>query len=466
MLFHTTEFALLFVGTLFFAYSRDSTFRKSVLLGASYLFYAWFSARLLLVLIGVSCFDYFLAKQIVCQRDPTLKKLLLVASVGTNLSILFFFKYIAWALGLGADLLGGNAPQWMTYSYHIPLPLGVSFYTFQSITYTVDVYRGKMTPAKNLLSYALYVAFFPHLVAGPIVKASYLLRQLQDGPKVSLLQIRSGIFLVCSGLFKKIAIADNLAPIVEQVYARPAGQSQIDVVVATIAFAFQIYGDFAGYTDMARGFARILGYDLGTNFNSPYFAAGIRDFWRRWHISLSTWLRDYLYISLGGNRSGVLTTCRNIMLTMVLGGLWHGANMTYMLWGLIHGVYIVCAHLISPPKFWARTPPWLRSSISIPSTFLLVCFTWIFFRATSVNDALILLKQLGHPGTITQPVAYVVGLSCVTLTLDYVHSHFKLEYDSVILKHSFPFWTLCWGYVLATLLFGNFSGGDFVYFQF
>ncbi len=309
----------------------------------------------------------------------------LVLSVATNLTLLGFFKYFDFFVDSAVALLaslGLNADPWQL---GIVVPVGISFYTFQTLSYSIDIYRGNLRPTRSLPDFALFVAFFPQLVAGPIERAAVLLPQLEKPRRVTWAGIQSGCFLVGWGLYKKIFIADNLARFVAPVYALDASASGPQVLLATYAFAFQIYCDFSGYSDIARGISRCLGIELMVNFNVPYVATNPREFWRRWHISLSTWLRDYLYISLGGNRGGSFYIYRNLMMTMLLGGLWHGARANFVWWGLYQGL-LLCAHRLLEPLILRLTPKQayakrLFGTLCWFAFFQCICYGWLLFRS-------------------------------------------------------------------------------------
>ena len=346
MLFHTWIFLLFFliVYPIYLALKK-TRFNNLWLLIASYTFYGWWNP-LYLILIGYSsALDYFVvAKMVRSER----KKLWLSLSLVNNLALLSFFKYgnfVAENLNLLLSALGT--------SYAIPmpnilLPVGISFYTFQSMSYTIDCYRGKIDREKSFVRYAAFVSLFSQLVAGPIERARNLLPQLRRTPRISKLDVADGLSLFIVGLFKKVALADCLALYVDKVYVMPAQYQSPALILATFAFAWQIYFDFSGYTDMARGVARMMGFRLMLNFNNPYLATGLGDFWSRWHISLSTWFRDYVYVPLGGNRHGIFNTYKNMVLTMVISGLWHGASWTFIIWGALHALGRVLTQLADP----------------------------------------------------------------------------------------------------------------------
>jgi alginate O-acetyltransferase complex protein AlgI len=387
MLFNSLPFVLFFAGVLvvFHGVLRAWPMRKRFLLAASWAFYASWSPRFLLVLIGTTALDFGLARWIHAARQQAdghaRARALVVLSVTVNLGLLAAFKYGRFLYGSVATVVAlPPTPGFLA----VAVPLGISFYTFHSISYVVDTYRGLRPPTESFPDFALYVAFFPQLVAGPITRWGFFGPQLEAQRSVRFAAVEQALFLLAVGLVKKVIFADSLGAFVDRVYADPGHAGWIEIWVALYAYAFQIYFDFSGYTDMAMGLAALLGFRLPENFRHPYLAPGPSDFWRRWHISLSTWLRDYLYVSLGGNRRGALRTYINLFVTMLLGGLWHGAAWTFVLWGGFHGVWLAAHRAVNetrsaPP----RTPLWLRRLV----TFHLVCVGWVLFRAGSLATA-------------------------------------------------------------------------------
>jgi alginate O-acetyltransferase complex protein AlgI len=377
---------LLVVLGLYYALGRRG--QNAMLLVASYAFYACWDWRFLGLLLVSTAVDWTLANLI--AREPTRAgaKRWVAASVTINLCFLGFFKYFNFFVDSADALLRAVGLAGFERHLDVVLPVGISFYTFQSISYIVDVYRGEVAPARNPLDFALFVAFFPHMVAGPIMHSRDLLPQMQNPRHPSWVQIRSGLWLMLWGFFKKMVIADNLAAIVGMVYDQPADTAVTGaaVLVATYAFAYQIYCDFSGYTDIARGVAKLMGFELMLNFRQPYLALDPPDFWRRWHLSLSTWLRDYLYIPLGGNRGGRLLTYRNLVLTMLLGGLWHGAAWNFVLWGAFHGLLLVAHRLLVDEWRLFRIDGPVARGVARVVMFHLVCYGWLLFRAQSFDQ--------------------------------------------------------------------------------
>jgi alginate O-acetyltransferase complex protein AlgI len=366
-------------------------------------------------------------------------------------------------------LLGVFGVTGLEAHLQVILPVGISFYTFQSISYIVDVYRGDVEPAQNLIDFALFVAFFPHMVAGPIMHSRDLLPQIQHPRHPSRVQVREAAWLMLWGFCKKLVIADNLAPVVNQVFASESVQSGAMVLVAVYAFAYQIYCDFSGYTDIARGVAKMMGVELMLNFNQPYRALNPPDFWRRWHISLSTWLRDYLYIPLGGNRGGHWLTYRNLMLTMVLGGLWHGAATNFVLWGLYHGGLLVAHRIITQEWKPLRWNGWIGRLVSQVVMFHAVCYGWLLFRATSFEQicnftrALFLRPWRDHD--LSSLLALLVPLAVMLWLVELWVKN--ADDPSSSRGWNYGLGPLVCGLLVAIILIFSASGGQsFIYFQF
>lgn len=413
MLFHTTPF-LIFFAIVFPVYwaIRQHRFRMLWLLLASCVFYmSWNPWLILLILLSASV-DYVAARAMERVNTQRSKKLLMIGSITFNLLLLGFFKYCNFFLDNAFQVL-----SWFNVEAHRPaleiiLPLGISFYTFETISYIVDVYQGKIKAVQNPLDYALYIMFFPHLIAGPIVRPKDFLPQVQRPKRWDHERFYLGCRMFLSGFFKKAILADQLAPFVDAVFQSPGEYSSSSVWLAVLGYTMQIYLDFSGYSDMGIGLAHMFGFKLGINFNYPYFADSATDFWRRWHISLSTWLRDYLYVPLGGNRGSTWFTYRNLILVMLLGGLWHGASWTFVAWGLYHGILLVLHRAIPWPR-WTKQPS--LQIVWVLGTFLLVCIGWVFFRAQTFVDAGVILQHLLVPisGRILEPVAVASILLCM-----------------------------------------------------
>lgn len=358
------------------------------LLLASYVFYGTWDWRFLSLIWISTIVDFVVAKQVDSVAGDVRKRRWLWLSMATNLGLLGVFKYFDFFITELSELTQMIGLEISLPLLRIALPVGISFYTFQTMSYTIDVYRKRIKPSDNLLDFALYVCYFPQLVAGPIERFDRLMPQIENPRTIGPGHFREGLYHVLIGLMKKIVIADNMAPIVDSVFNSPTSDATgPECLIAVYAFAFQIYGDFSGYSSIAQGVSKWLGIDLMFNFRMPYFATTPSDFWRRWHISLSQWLRDYLYIPLGGNRSGFWGTYRNLMLTMVLGGLWHGAAMTFVAWGFFHGLILCLFRPIERSLQSVVATNWLVRLAAIAFMFHLVCFSWLLFRAESLTQA-------------------------------------------------------------------------------
>ena len=397
MLFNSYTFWIFF-GLVALGYRfLNHRWRNRYLVVASYIFYGYWDWRFLALIAFSTLVDFFAAQRIAdAEGADRRRKNWLMVSVFVNLGLLAIFKYLGFFVtefnSLLADIgVGGSLP-----GIELILPVGISFYTFQTLSYTIDVYRGHTRPARDFLDFALYVSFFPQLVAGPIERSSHLLPQVENPRKpLDEERFRLGLYYVLNGLFRKVVIADNMALIANHVFAQPADQlSGWQVLLGVYAFAFQIYGDFSGYTSIAQGIAKWLGFDLMDNFRHPYFAKSPQEFWQRWHISLSSWLRDYLYIPLGGNRGGSIATYRNLILTMLLGGLWHGAAWTFVIWGAIHGAWLAIHRLIGSKTRDRPDGGKILGFVKIVITFHLVCLCWLFFRAETADQAVTMLGRL------------------------------------------------------------------------
>lgn len=365
-----------------------------LLLVASYVFYGYWDWRFLGLLFASTAIDFSVAVWMNRINDPRRRKMLLAVSMVANLGFLAFFKYFNFFIDQFAALLLALGFEPHMPTLRIVLPVGISFYTFQTMSYVIDVYRGRLQPCTSLLNFATFIAYFPQLVAGPIERAEQLLPQITNKRRYAAGDFEEGLYHVLIGLFKKVVIADNVAPLVNYVFDLPTDQLSAGLVLLGVyAFAFQIYGDFSGYSSMAQGISKWLGISLSWNFKHPYFAKTPSDFWQRWHISLSAWLRDYLYIPLGGNRKGPNRTYVNLMLTMLLGGLWHGAAWTFIFWGFWHGFILIVYRLANVETVAADTNRW-KSALHMFLMFQLVCVGWLFFRAESFEQAASMLAAL------------------------------------------------------------------------
>lgn len=409
---------LIFFAVVFPLYcALNFRWQNRLLLAASYLFYGWAEPKFLFMMLATTVIDFFVGIRIGDAKDERVRKNWMLFSVAMNLIVLGFFKYFDFFLVSAQDVLGRFGFTAEPYLLRLALPAGISFYTFHEISYTVDVYRGHIKPARSFEDFAVFISFFPQLVAGPIGRASWQMPQFEKPRRMTWQGWCDGALLILIGFFKKIAVADVFALLAERAFRNPDLCSGGTLLIGLYCFAIQIYADFSGYTDIARGLSKVMGFELIENFNQPYFAANITDFWRRWHISLSTWLRDYLYIPLGGNRFGKARTYLNLFLTMFLGGLWHGASWKFAIWGALHGIYLAIHKFImgdakpaaapaaipsahnapayAPPKAASISRDfWPVHALKIFATFHLVCLSWIFFRADSIQSAFAFLKGI------------------------------------------------------------------------
>jgi alginate O-acetyltransferase complex protein AlgI len=386
------------------------------LLLASCVFYMSWNPWLILLILFSASVDYLVALRMERVSSPGGRKALLILSISVNLGLLMFFKYTNFFLANAHALMNSLGVEGPRRVLDLVLPLGISFYTFETISYIVDVYSGRIKAVRNLLDYALYIMFFPHLLAGPIVRPRDFLPQIRQEKRFDWdrLQLGAQYFLV--GLFKKAVLADQAATIADPVFAHPGEFASSAVWLGVLCYAVQIYCDFSGYTDMAIGVAHAFGFKLPLNFNMPYFAANVSEFWRRWHVSLSSWLRDYLYIPLGGSRGSRLATYRNLFLTMLLGGLWHGANWTFVAWGALHGA-MLAAHRAVPLPRWTGHP--FFRPVLVAVTFLCVCVGWVFFRAQSFADAATILARMAWAaeGKRLDEVSGLIAAAVLSVTL-------------------------------------------------
>lgn len=488
MLFNSLTFLIFFVIVTIVYFILPHRIRWILLLAASCIFYmAW--DPYLIALIAFTIFvNYYAALKIYRCGNRRLKKRILVLCMTVNFGMLFVFKYLGFmndtVLGIAAAL----HLDWPVKALNIILPMGISFYTFQASSYTIDVYRGTIQPEKHFGIFALFVLFFPQLVAGPIERSGNLLPQFYDRHSFDIHRVVSGVRIMLWGFFKKIVIADRVSMAVNTVYNSISDYKGLYLVLATFLFAFQIYCDFSGYSDIAKGSARVLGFDLMDNFRNPYLSKSIKEFWRRWHISLSTWFMDYVYIPLGGNRVGEAKKYRNLLTTFLVSGLWHGANWTFVLWGGFHGLYQILGGVSLNER--SKIKKCLRlyntkgmNLLSILVTFALVCFGWIFFRANTASDAVYAVKNMlvGFRGWADRQYLYEVitgmGLNlyemfvCASAILFLVFAEFLckdrpvydvIEGKSAVLRLIFYIITAV--FILSAGVF--YEAGAFIYFQF
>ena len=451
---------------------RRTILANVIVMVASYIFYAASAAWYLIPLIITSLLDFIVGLILSREDRPRYRRALLIASLSANLGLLGFFKYTPWLIGslnVGFVALGIG---YVLPTLAVTLPPGISFYTFQTMSYTIEVYRGEMKPTRNLVDYMAFVTFWPHLVAGPIMRAHNLLRQLERvRPLITADETRYALLLIVWGLFKKVVLADNFGLITDSIDGMFRNHSSFagGGLLFAYAFAGQIYCDFSAYTDIARGSAKLIGVDLIRNFNTPYFAASPAEFWRRWHISLSTWLRDYLYIPLGGNRYGRWMEYRNLMITMTLGGLWHGAGILFVFWGIWHGLVLVLYRVVPFDRHLIALFGIVGKWLAILITFHIVCFGWILFRA-QIDTIIPLLTSIFNGGSIRMFGSFglgLVGLSTITLLTDYLGYRKGGEFTDLF-KTLNPYAgaALAVACYLGLMVLGKREGAQFIYFQF
>lgn len=488
MLFNSYQFLVFFPVVVLVYFIIPRKIRYVWLLIASYYFYMSWNAKYALLLLTSTAITYIsglllAAIQPKGHRQVVGRKIVVAASFLSNLSILFFFKYFDFAIENINAVLAAFHVELLHPQFDILLPVGISFYTFQALSYTMDVYREEVAAEKNPLKYALFVSFFPQLVAGPIERSKNLLKQINEEHRFSYERMCDGLMLMVWGYFMKLVIADRIAIFVDNAYSTKVLYDGRYLLLASILFAFQIYCDFAGYSTIAIGAAKVLGFDLMENFDCPYFSETVAEFWRRWHISLSSWFRDYLYIPLGGNRKGKFRKYLNTMIVFLVSGLWHGANWTYVIWGGLNGIYQVIGSALQPVKQWEmRRKIWKIPKILV--TFVLVDFTWIFFRADSLQQAGSVIDRIFHmndPKLLANGMLFDLGLNkqnfvvigvalCILLLADLVKYN-GVKMREVILNRNI---VVRWGMILVAvaviLTFGIWGSGyeatNFIYFQF
>lgn len=462
MLFNSLHYLLFFPVVALLYFRTAHAYRWILLLLASCYFYMAFIPSYILILFALIIIDYSSGLLIEKIRGSK-RKIVLVISLISNIAGLAFFKYFNF-INENIALLAANAGFAYELTYlDIILPIGLSFHTFQSMAYTIDVYRGEQKAEKHLGYYALYVLFFPQMVAGPIERAHSLLPQLKTNHTFNTDDLWRGCFLISWGLFKKVVIADRLALIVNPVYANPENYNGYELLIATYLFAIQIYCDFSGYTSIARGSARVLGINLIENFNNPYFATGISSFWKRWHMSLSGWFRDYVYIPLGGNRKGVPQWAINILLVFMLSGLWHGARWTFVIWGLLHGLYLLAERFLFRREIFS--PTLFRKILSIFITFNLVTFAWIFFRAQRTSDAFLIIRKIfSEPGSAQAILDryFLFILLPLMAGLLFVEYRKSPEITTFKVQPALYFFIV----IMLIILLGQSNKEAFIYFQF
>ena len=482
MIFNSYEFIVFFITTALIYFATPKKAKWLVLLVSSYIFYMAWRTELIVLIIFSTFINYFFAGRIYKQTDKAKRKRSLIICLIVNFGLLFVFKYLTFATNTFDYIFNLVGMDYKMREFDIILPMGISFYTFQASAYTIDVYRGDIKPEKNFLRFSLFITFFPQLVAGPIERTKNLLPQFYENHKFDLQRVYYGVQIMLYGFFKKVVIADRVAVAVNAVYNNVGNHGGLGYIIATILFAFQIYCDFSGYSDIAKGAAKVLGFNLMDNFRSPYLSKGIKEFWRRWHISLSTWFMDYVYIPLGGNRGSKVRSLFNLFATFLISGLWHGANWTFVCWGALHGIYMIIGRLLGGLK-GNKKGNILTNAIKCVFTFAIVTFGWIFFRANTVSDAFYIISNLFNDignwtslsyiystvTTIGLNVAelFVVGGSIMLLVLMEIISGEKQVFDYFRCKPyivNVAFMAMLCSIILTMGVFYN--AGEFIYFQF
>ncbi|MCG1037811.1 MBOAT family O-acyltransferase [Polaribacter sargassicola] len=485
MIFNSLDFAI-FLPIVFilywFVFNKSLKLQNLLIVAASYLFYGWWDWRFLSLIIFSTIIDYSIGRKLKVEENTKNRKLLLWISILVNLGLLGFFKYYNFFLENFVAAFSFFGSEIKVNSLNIILPVGISFYTFQTLSYTIDVYRKKLEPTDNFIVFAAFVSFFPQLVAGPIERATNLLPQFTKERKLKFLNIQFGLIRILWGLFKKVVVADRLSLTVNSVYNSPDDFGGIHYIIATILFAFQIYCDFSGYSDIAIGTARMFNFKLMENFRSPYFSKSLGEFWRRWHISLSTWFRDYIYIPLGGNRVKKHRFYLNTFLVFVISGFWHGSKWTFIIWGAIHGIILVLENILYSKKtITNKNKSVVYSIIKTLVTFTIVCIAWIFFRANSTSDAFLIVSNLfdfsqpllsvtrGMHLYLNNPLWKFIGnfiLIAVLLFIEYLIINKKISEVIIIKKKPLFRWCIYTSLILIIMIFGFYEIDQFIYFQF
>ena len=475
MLFNSVEF-LLFLPIVFvlywFVFNKKLKYQNLLILVSSYLFYGWWDYRFLSLILLSTIVDYFIGLSISNQISLKNKRILLWCSVLFNLGVLGFFKYYNFFIDSWIDLFSSVGYDIKSvWTLNIILPVGISFYTFQTMSYTIDIYKENLKPTKDFISFASFVSFFPQLVAGPIERASNLLPQILNKRVFKYEQGVQGLRLILWGMFKKVVIADSLAPMVNDIFDNYQEFSGGTLLLGAIYFSFQIYCDFSGYSDIAIGTSKLFGFELMSNFKFPYFSRNIGEFWRRWHISLSTWFRDYLYIPLGGSQKGKWKSIRNVFIIFVVSGFWHGANWTFIIWGVYHAILFIPSFIIKNNRKFLNSViaektfiPSLKEFLQAATTFLLVTIGWVFFRSDSVSDALVYLNRMVYHFSI--PNKYRSEI--ITILLFIIFEFIKKKDERFIFPYSNK-QIINWGLYSYFLfkVFSNFnSQAEFIYFRF
>ncbi|PTM11336.1 MAG: membrane-bound O-acyltransferase family protein [Bacteroidetes bacterium] len=482
MFFNSIDFAI-FLPIVFVLYwfvtHRNLKVQNLLIVVASYFFYACWDWRFLGLILFSTCVDYIVGRKLKNEVKVTKRRIWLWTSIIVNIGLLGFFKYYNFFLDNFVEAYSFFGYQFQANSLHIVLPVGISFYTFQTLSYTIDVYKRKLEPTKDFIAFAAFVSFFPQLVAGPIERATRLLPQFRKQRVFNYSKAVDGMRQILWGLFKKIVIADNCAEFANQIFNNSSEMNGSTLVLGALFFSFQIYGDFSGYSDIAIGVSRLFGFDLMKNFAFPYFSRNVGEFWRRWHISLTTWFRDYLYIPLGGSRGGQLAMLRNILIIFVVSGFWHGANWTFIIWGMLNALYFIPLAITKNNRNYLNTVAQGNTMISLKEfglimiTFSLITFSWIFFRADNLTHALNYITEIFSPSLFTVP--QFLGMQRGIMTMILVVVFLAIEWKGREEEFAIAKLGLTWKrttrfamyYAIITTIY-VFSGKEqqFIYFQF
>lgn len=448
--------------------------RVIFLIFSSYLFYSYWDWRFTILLLSSTILDFYLGNKIYICKNKIKRKWLLTVSIAFNLGVLAFFKYFNFFAESINSMTNKFGVELGYVELNIILPVGISFYTFQTMSYTIDIYRNEIKPTKHFSKFALFVSYFPQLVAGPIERAKNIIPQLENGLKTKIINIKPAIVLITTGYFKKVMIGDNCAKFVDHIFGNIEYYNSPELLFALFMFSLQIYADFSGYSNIARGISLLFGIKLMVNFNQPYLSKSIKEFWQRWHISLSTWLRDYLYISLGGNRVKKWKVYRNLLITMLLGGLWHGAGWNFIIWGFLHGTYLTIHKIILLDKsiifkinsFFNKP----ITIIKIITTNILVLITWLFFRVNNINDITLFFQKIIYwqPSEFTPRfIAILLTYSSATLLLDILEYRSNSHLYILSIKRTAIQWGIMCGILFICLIFMfQAKPNPFIYFQF
>lgn len=466
MLFNSLEYFIFLAAILALYYMLSHRWQNYMLLAASYFFYGYWDYRFLSLMLISTVVDYFAGRIVDGAESQTKRRIFLAASMIVNLTFLGFFKYYNFFIDSAERVLATAGLEFSAPILYLILPAGISFYTFESMSYVIDVYRRKVKSTDNFFDFALFIAFFPKLVAGPIMRIDDLLPQIERKRIVNNEQILTGVTLILVGLFRKVVIADAIGGVIDTIFSSPATHSTPELLKGIYLFALQIYCDFAGYSDIARGSSRLLGFDLMLNFDHPYFSANITEFWRRWHISLSTWFRDYLYIPLGGNRVAKWRSYLNTMIVFLVSGLWHGAAWTFVAWGGLHGLFLVVHRMLSGKQTVETKRDW-RWLVSVVFTFHCVLFAWIFFRAHGFGQVIDYLQGIAALRGMETLPAVLPSIIIPWLLLFAIDiPQFIAKEHTVLLRWQPNVRNVAVAGMLFLILLGMGTRAPFIYFQF